>query len=111
MMDITLTQPAEGKLVLRLVGTLDMTTAPRLREQVAAAVERGDVHVALAMDEVDFMDSTGLGAIIASFKTLRENGGDLQLVAPSWQSMLVVKMTNMDRVFTIVDSVEDAFSG
>jgi anti-sigma B factor antagonist len=109
MIEITATNVGGGNLLLNLVGTLDMTTAPRLRDEITAAVGRGENHVALGMGEVDFMDSTGLGAIIASLKTLRESGGDIRLVAPSWQSMLVIKMTNMDRVFLIVDSVEEAF--
>jgi anti-sigma B factor antagonist len=55
-----------------------------------------------------FIDSSGLGALIAALKKARQAGGDLRIVGPTEQVRTVLGLTNLDRVLRPFDRVEDA---
>jgi anti-sigma B factor antagonist len=61
------------------------------------------------MGETTFLDSSGLGALIAGLKTARQAGGDLRIARPTEAVSLVFTLTNMDRVLRPRASVEEAF--
>ena len=69
-------------MVLAVAGELDLATAPALRERVREMTPDGAMKVALDLTGVGFVDSSGLGAIVACLKHVRELGGELVLVAP-----------------------------
>jgi anti-sigma B factor antagonist len=98
-----------GVAVVQLVGRLNMASAAHLREAVTSIVDSGRTRVAIDMSGVDFLDSSGLGAIISALKTTRQAGGDLRIAAPSAQAQLVLQLTNLDRVLTAYDDAETAF--
>jgi anti-sigma B factor antagonist len=105
------TREAGGWIVLDAKGEIDLYTAPRLKEQVAELAAGGYPRVAVNLEGVEFMDSTGLGVLISGLKRCREAGGDLSLVAPREPVRKVLSITGLDRVFPIHDSVEQATSG
>lgn len=90
-------------------GRLNMVGAPQLRQVVAEAVEGGSTHVVLDMTGVEFMDSSGLGALIGGLKVSRQAGGDLRIANIRPQVRMVLELTSMHRVLTPYDSVEAAF--
>ncbi|MEO5920197.1 MAG: STAS domain-containing protein [Pseudolysinimonas sp.] len=96
--------------VIQLVGRLNMASAARLREAVTSIVDSGRTRVSIDMSGVDFLDSSGLGAIISALKTTRQAGGDLRIAAPTGQAKLVLQLTNLDRVLTAYDDAETAFN-
>ena len=59
--------------VLQVAGEIDVYTAPTLREGIIDLVDKGVVHVITDMRNVDFLDSTGLGALVGSLKRLRRS--------------------------------------
>src|SRR5690349_1166753 len=63
-----------------VTGDLDLHTAPALRDRLAAVVAEGEPHIEVHLDGVGFMDSTGLGVLVAALKAQRAVGGDLELV-------------------------------
>ena len=87
-----------------------MVYADRLRHEVAELISKGYFRIAIDMSRVDFMDSSGLGALINGLKATREAGGDLRIATPVEQVQLVLKLTNLDRVLTIYPSAETAFN-
>jgi anti-sigma B factor antagonist len=95
--------------VIRGEGRLNMVSAPRLREAVAQAVASGRPRVVVDLSAVDFMDSSGLGALVGCLKTTRQAGGDLRIAAPSEQVTMVLKLSNLDRILTSYASVTDAY--
>jgi anti-sigma B factor antagonist len=92
---------SNGIVVISPVGKLNMVHAPLLRDSVAKLVAD--------LSKVDFLDSSGLGALIGSLKLARQAGGDVRIVAPNEQVQLVLKLTNMDRIFTSYPTSESAF--
>ena len=89
--------------VLRVAGEVDVYTAPRLRERVVQLLAGGVRHVVADLREVDFLDSTGLGALVGSLKRLREQDGSLRLVAGQERVMQVFRLTGAEELFRFDD--------
>lgn len=87
--------------VVRVVGELDLATAPQLRELLVDLVARGSHHVTLNLADLTFIDSTGLKVFVAGLKRLRESGGDLALRSPSAAAMRVFEITGLTTIFAI----------
>ena len=94
--------------VLVLRGDLDMAGAPRLRQEVAQLVAAGDARLVLDLAAVDFIDSTGLGAVIGALRRARSHDGELVLVCPEPRLQRVFEMCDLDRVFEFHGSVDAA---
>jgi anti-sigma B factor antagonist len=88
----------DGVAVVVLDGKLNMVSAGAVRNEIAALVEAGNANVAVDLSAVDFIDSSGLGALISGLKRTRQSGGDLRIAAPSEQAQLVLSLTGMERV-------------
>lgn len=99
-----------GVAVLTLDGKLNMVSAPHLREEVHSCVTAGNNHVAVDLKKVDFIDSSGLGALINGLKATRQAGGDLRIASPTEQVKMVLELTNIDKVLRAYDDAETAFS-
>jgi anti-sigma B factor antagonist len=97
--------------VIRPKGRLNMVAAPRLRSLVTETVNAGRRRIVVDLSDTDFMDSSGLGALIAGLKTARQAGGDLRIACPTAQVATVLKLTNLDRVLRPHTSVAGAFGG
>jgi len=72
----------DGWTVLSIEGEVDLYSAPAVRDAALAAMDSGVDHLLLDLTAVPFMDSSGLGVIVACLKGLREMGGDLAVVSP-----------------------------
>lgn len=108
-MEIHSTVLEGGVAVLKLAGKLNMVSAPHLRQAVQSAVIAGNNRVSIDLTQVDFIDSSGLGALINGLKSARQSGGDLRIASPSEQVRLVLELTNIDRVLKSYDNAETAF--
>jgi anti-sigma B factor antagonist len=95
--------------VIRGAGKLNMVTAPELRALVLRVIAEGENKVVVDLSGIEFMDSSGLGALVGCLKTARQAGGDLRMAAPSPQVSMVLKLSNLDRVLASFDNAEAAF--
>ena len=87
---------------------LDLATASGLRERVREMDPNGSLKVALDLTEVGFVDSSGLGAIVACLKHVREVGGDLVLVAPDASPVAkLLNLTGLEPSIGRVETVDD----
>jgi anti-sigma B factor antagonist len=87
--------------VLSLIGEIDMASAPELQRACMAAVDDGAKKVILDTSGVTFIDSTGLGVIIALQKRLRAEGGEASIRNPSSVLRRLIQVTNLDRVVPV----------
>lgn len=106
-----LTGADDGWSVARVAGELDVATAPRLREQLLAALTDGRRNLVLDLTGVAFLDSTGLGVIVGVLKRARTLGGDLRIVCPEGSVRRVFEITALDRTMSLSDTVDAALAG
>jgi anti-sigma B factor antagonist len=110
-MQITNEDIEPAATVMRLDGRLNMVSAPQLKAAVTAAVQAGRTRVVVDLTAVTFLDSSGLGALIAGLKAAREAGGDLRMTGANEQVRTVLRLTNLDRVLRPHDTLEAATDG
>jgi anti-sigma B factor antagonist len=135
--DLTLaTRPEGDRTVVEVGGEIDVYTAPQLRSALNDAVADGARHLVVDMTGTEFLDSTGLGVLVAGLKRVRSAGGrmelavddprvlkvlriaglkrvrtmdgDLELVCASEKILKVFRITGLTKVFTIHPSIEEA---
>lgn len=102
------TEQRDGAAVLRSRGRLDMVAAPRLRALVTETVSGGSPRVVVDLGETSFIDSSGLGALIAGLKTARQAGGDLRICGAGEQVRMVLELTQMHTVLRPYETVDAA---
>ncbi len=98
----------DGAAVLRVTGEIDVATAPRLREHVVTLVAEGETRLVVDLEGVDFIDSTGLGALVGALKRVRTHGGELAIVCTRSRLLKVFEITGLGRVFEVHDTVDAA---
>ncbi|MEM9809223.1 MAG: STAS domain-containing protein [Cyanobacteria bacterium P01_D01_bin.56] len=93
--------------ILKPTGMLDGATTNELRNQVMDLIQQGADIVLLEMENVTFMNSSGIGALVAILKMVRAREKQLYLCGLSDQVNMIFKLTKMDRVFKpFIDRVE-----
>jgi anti-sigma B factor antagonist len=99
----------EGIAILELKGRL--TAGPEagaLREQVSAMAATGATNLVLDMHALDYIDSTGLGALVMCATSLRRNGGNIKLLNLNRRNIELLVMTKLATVFEIFTDEQDA---
>jgi anti-sigma B factor antagonist len=102
----------DGRLVVTVIGDLDMATADKLRGYVAGHTARlPATQVVLDLDQMTFCDSAGLSALVGVWKDLRESGGTVVLVAPRPSLVKILHATGLDTRLryhpTLADALRD----
>lgn len=96
--------------VLKLRGRkLDSTVSPELKaEFLILCKPKVTQRLIVDMTEVQFCDSSGLSALLIADRTMREHGGTVHLIHVHRKVLDLMKISQLDRVFTINASVEEA---
>jgi anti-sigma B factor antagonist len=102
---------SDRAVVVRLTGRLNMVAVPQVRAALDHAVRGGDARVVVDLTETSFIDSSGLGALIAGLRSARQSGGDLRIAGVGEQVGTVLRLTNLTRVLKPFPTVEDALDG
>ncbi|OUE23500.1 STAS domain-containing protein [Clavibacter michiganensis] len=95
--------------VVTATGMLNMAAAPELRQAIHDALDPAPQRVVIDLAGVDFIDSSGLGALIAGLRAARDAGGDLRIAAPGPQVAMVLQLSNLDRVLVSTPTAEAAY--
>lgn len=96
--------------VLQVIGEVDVYTAPMLRDQIRELAAKGAVHLIADLSRVDFIDSTGLGALIGGLKRLRDAGGSLALVISTPRILHIFQITGLTKALAAQRSAADAIA-
>jgi anti-sigma B factor antagonist len=96
--------------VLRIAGEVDAFTAPELRQRVIRLADDGTRHIIADLRAVDFLDSTGLGALVGSLRRLRLREGSFSLVTSGGRILQIFRITGLTNVFALHTSVLDAIT-
>ena len=101
---------ADTDYEIQLLGELDMSTAPQLREELLRLASGGAKMVTVDLSELAFIDSTGLSILITGLKRLREQGGEMALRSPTPGTRRVLEITGLTEVFGIYQTVDQAIA-
>lgn len=99
-------------LVVHLGGELDLHTAGPFREVVSDALAQDPKlrHLVLMMDNVTFIDSSGIGAILGRYREVREKGGHVAAVGLQTPVKKVFDLSGISRVISLYDSEGQALA-
>lgn len=95
-------------VVLAVSGDVDLATAPTLRERLASVA--GGTAVVVDLAEVGFMDSTGLGVLVAAHRRAVVAGGTLVLARPQRLVRNALRLVEVDAVVDVYDSLDAALA-
>lgn len=126
-MEVTTERTAPGEpIVVRVSGEVDVLTASALQDALAAAastpqagspqdgssqadpLQAGSPQVVVDLSGVDFLDSTGLSALVFGLRRARERGGDLSVVCQHRQILKVLDITGLSRVLQVYPDLGEA---
>lgn len=101
------TEIKDGIAVLTVTaGRLDANIAPDLKKVVSEIVTGGTSRIMLDLEKVQFMDSSGLGAVISSFK-LTGQKGEFVICNMNEAVKEIFALTHMDRLFEIYPNADE----
>ena len=110
-MELSLSTRAEGEqTVLSVAGEVDVYTAPTLRDQFSQLVDDGQYQIVVDLEQVAFLDSTGLGVLVGGLKKVRAHDGFVHLVCTQERILKIFRITGLTKVFLIFDSIEEALA-
>jgi anti-sigma B factor antagonist len=89
-------------------GRLDAAVIRNQKKQMLDILTRTEGDIVLSMAAVPFVDSTGLGFLVAVHKELAQRGDRLLLCEPVKQLRVLLELTRLHQVFTIFDSADQA---
>jgi anti-sigma B factor antagonist len=99
----------EGITILDLKGRITVgPEATTLREKVAALNAAGTRNLVFNLADTDYIDSTGLGALVMCVTTLRKNGGNMKLLNLNRRHIELLVMTKLATIFEIFNDEQDA---
>jgi len=105
------TREREGIAILDLKGRITVgPEATALREKVSELSAAGKRNMTLNLEGIDYIDSTGLGALVICATSLRKNGGALKLLNLNRRNIELLVMTKLATVFEIFADEQDAIS-
>lgn len=99
----------EGVTILDMKGRVTVgPEATALRERVSAVITAGVHNLVLNLGQVDFIDSTGLGALVMCSTSLRKAGGTVKLLNLNRRNIELLVMTKLATVFEIFTDEQDS---
>lgn len=93
--------------IFRLTGLLDAFSEPTFRKVIGTHIEEGPANVILVLSQIDFIDSSGLGALVQLVKKANTEGGSLQIVTNPRVTQ-TVKLVRLEQFLSLQNSVEEA---
>jgi len=96
------------KTTLKVTGVRELgaNTAHAFRDQVRAALNASLRIVEIDLARTSFVDSCGLGALIAILKSARACGATVRLVNPTSSIQQILEMTRLHRLFEVVNTFD-----
>lgn len=104
-----ITPEIQGQVtILNLGGRLDTAAGLDLKLEIGRLVAAGQVNLVLVMKAIDFIDSSGLGSLVASLRAVTGAGGDIKVAEPSPEVQGVFRLTRLHHLLEVHDSAAAA---
>lgn len=94
--------------IFRITGDVDLYSAESLKKGVAAEVANGARNVVINLKEVNYLDSSGIGALIVNYQTIKKSGGDLKIASLQPTVAKIFTLANLMKFFHIFETEDEA---
>ena len=99
----------EGIVILVMKGRLTVgPEASALRDRISSLAAAGSINIILDLQNVAYIDSTGLGALVMCATSLRKQGGNMKLLNLNRRNIELLVMTKIATVFDLFADEQDA---
>ena len=95
---------------LRLKGQFKSSNTPDFEAALDSALSNGCLYLILDLEQMPFIDSSGIGAVVGALRRTRQLGGDTRLVNPSSFATKTFKMVGILNLFSIFPTEEEAIA-
>lgn len=102
------TQIENDITLLRVTGDLDMYTLPKAKNIIKQIMDSGHHRILIDLENMDYIDSSGLGFFIGTLKKLKEKGGALKLINLNSYIQGIFKLINLNYIIEIFEDQETA---
>mgnify|MGYP001587724953 CR=1 FL=1 len=106
-MDIS-TQEIKRAVVVTVKGRVDSATAPDLENALKQLVDGDKTQIVLDLNDVEYMSSAGLRAMVSTLKAVKRINGDLRLCAPSPRVSEVLRLAGLTSIFNLYPTQAEA---
>jgi anti-sigma B factor antagonist len=83
----------------------------QMKEAVTALLDAGRTKIVLNMEKVNYMDSAGLGELVATHKRVVEKGGVMRILRPNTKVLDLFTMTRLIQLFEVYEDEAQAVEG
>ncbi|WP_218616893.1 STAS domain-containing protein [[Phormidium ambiguum] IAM M-71] len=97
----------ENYQLFRLTGLLDAFSEPTFRKVIGKCIDDGPKNIVLDLSQIDFVDSSGLGALVQTAKQAQSSSGSLQIVTNARVTQ-TVKLVRLEKFLSLQTSVDVA---
>ena len=108
-MDIKIDLRTPQEAIVSPSGRMDAVSSSEVQQSITKLVQDGARVIVVDLEQVTFMDSSGLRVLVAGLKLLRRSGGaPLLICGANSQIRTALRLTMLDRVFPIYKNVDEA---
>lgn len=97
-----------GELLVRIEGEVDVYTSIDLKKELTKLVESDQKNIIIDLENVNYMDSSGLGVLVALLKELKKIGGELKLISLPVSVKKIFDLTRLTKFFNIYNNLDEA---
>ena len=97
---------SKSSKVLEPTGLIDNAGGTQIRRDVSDLLELGIEAILIDFSNITFMDSSGLGALVATLQQVRKQESQLYLCSLNDQVSIILELTKMDKIFDILPDRE-----
>lgn len=102
-MNLTIDIKKEGKKhIVKLRGEIDVFTAPTLREKLIPLTEGTGNDIKIDLEEISYLDSTGLGAFIQAYKSSKQHNSELEIIHVKERVFRLFQVTGLNDIMEVV---------
>ena len=97
----------ENYQIFRLTGLLDAFSEPAFRKNIGKFIDEGPANIILVLSSIDFVDSSGLGALVQLVKKAQTAEGSLQIVTNPRVTQ-TVKLVRLEKFLSLRSNLDEA---
>ncbi|UOD35768.1 STAS domain-containing protein [Deferribacteraceae bacterium V6Fe1] len=89
---------------------IDAANSPELKDMISDTVSKGIFKIVIDMSKTNFIDSSGLGALVSKISICKNNNGDVRLVVLSDRVLEILEITHLNKILKLYKTIDEAIA-